>query len=78
MSVNSVGGHKRAASGNIEAFRPPQPPRPPLSPQTQGIVGPESAADPEARLRRLLMMGAAERARALQTPAKPARTPPPR
>ena len=33
---------------------------------TRGIVGPQSGADPEARLRRLLMMGVDERARAMQ------------
>ena len=33
---------------------------------TRGIVGPQSAADPGARLRRLLMMGAEERKRVLQ------------
>ena len=36
---------------------------------TQGIVGPQSGADPEARLRRLLMMGARERERAMQKPS---------
>ena len=33
---------------------------------THGIVGPQSGADPEARLRRLLMMGAQERERAMK------------
>jgi hypothetical protein len=36
---------------------------------THGIVGPQSGADPEARLRRLLMMGAQERKRAMQRPS---------
>ena len=35
-------------------------------PPTRGIVGPQSGADPEARLRRLLMMGARERERAMR------------
>ena len=43
---------------------------------THGIVGPQSGADPEARLRRLLMMGVSERARAMQK-ATPTGAPPP-
>ena len=43
---------------------------------TRGIVGPQSGADPEARLRRLLMMGVSERARAMQK-ATPTGAPPP-
>ena len=43
---------------------------------TRGIVGPQSGADPEARLRRLLMMGVNERTRAMQkaTPTGAKRT----
>ena len=43
---------------------------------TRGIVGPQSGTDPEARLRRLLMMGVNERTRAMQkaTPTGAKRT----
>ena len=43
---------------------------------THGIVGPQSAADPGARLRRLLMMGAEERKRVLQRSTPTGTSPP--
>ena len=44
---------------------------------TRGIVGPQSGADPEARLRRLLMMGVNERTRAMQKATPTGAAPPP-
>ena len=44
---------------SVNTIRPPHA-------ATHGIVGPQSGADPEARLRRLLMMGAQERERAMR------------
>ena len=44
---------------SVNTIRPPRA-------ATHGIVGPQSGADPEARLRRLLMMGTKERDRAMQ------------
>jgi len=41
------------------------------TPRTRGVVGPQSGADPEARLRRLLMMGTQERERAIRPSARP-------
>ena len=58
MSVNSFfSGHHPRASPDA----------------TRGIVGPQSSADPEARLRRLLMMGVEDRKRAMQQ--RPSATP---
>ena len=59
MSINTA--RSRHGAYVPEATRVPD--------ATRGIVGPQSGADPEARLRRLLMMGVKERARAMQKSA---------
>ena len=60
-----------------QAFASSEVDRPSTAPEsTHGIVGPQSAADPGARLRRLLMMGVEERKRVLQRATPTGASPP--
>jgi len=70
-------GRVQSSMSVNQAFANPKLDRPSPTPEsTHGIVGPQSAADPGARLRRLLMMGAEERKRVLQRSTPTGASPP--